>query len=127
MATHCQGHSLSLTIKSRTKVCAILRDVIGTVGEIRVLVKYLPKREKMLGSIVQNREGEFEISSRSDNQKLDKLCVTRWTIRAKCFKKILDNYKTLLELWGQSLKENLDVDIKSRIEGCKNQMILFKF
>ena len=81
----------------------------------------------MLGSIVQNREGEFEKSTRSDNQKLNKLCVIRWTIRAKCFKKILDNYKTSLELWGQSLKENLDVDIKSRIEGCKNQMILFKF
>ena len=69
---------------------------------------------------MENIEGEFEESARSDNQKLDKLCATRLTIRAKCFKNILDNYKALLELWQQSLKENLDLDTKSRIGGCKN-------
>ena len=56
--------------------------------------------------MVENIEREFEESSRSVNQKLDKLCVTRWTIRAKSFKKILDNYEALLELWKQSLEEN---------------------
>ena len=49
MATHSQGHSLSLAIKSITKDCTILRDVMGNVGEICVLVKYSFKREKMLG------------------------------------------------------------------------------
>ena len=33
----------------------------------------------------------------------------------------------MLELLEQSLKEILDIDTKSRIEGCKNQMKLFKF
>ena len=56
----------------------------------------------MLGSIVENIEGELEESSRSDNQKFDKICVTTWTIRVKCFKKVLDNYEALLELWEQS-------------------------
>ena len=106
MATHFQWNSLSLAIKSLTKDCTILLDVMGTVGEIWVCVKYPPKREKMLVSIVENIEGEFEKSSRSDNQKPDKLCVTKWTIWAKCFKKILDSYKTLLELWEQSLTQN---------------------
>lgn len=64
----------------------------------------------MLGSIVENIQKEFEKSSRSYNQTLDKLCVTRWTIRAKCFKMILDNCEALLELCEQSLKENLDFD-----------------
>ena len=116
-----------LAIKLFTQDCTTLRDVMGTVGKICVLVKYSLKREKMLGSIVENKEGEFEKSCRSVNQNLDKLCVTRWTIRAKCFKKILDNYEALLELGEQSLKENLDFDTKSRNEGCKNQMKLFKF
>ena len=44
-----------------------------TVGEICVLVKYSPKQDRMLGSTVQNIEEEFEKSSRSDNQKFDKL------------------------------------------------------
>ena len=86
-----------------------------------VLFKYSPKREKMLGSMMENIEKEFEESSRSDNQKLDKLCVTRWIIRGKCFKKILDNYKTLLELWEQSLKENLDFKQNRESGGIKTK------
>ena len=43
IATHCQGHSLSLVIKPLTKYCTILHDVIETVVEICVLVKYTPK------------------------------------------------------------------------------------
>ena len=38
MTTHCQEHSLSLAIKSLTKDCTILRNTLGTVGEICVLV-----------------------------------------------------------------------------------------
>ena len=86
-----------------------------------VLFKYSPKREKMLGSMMENIEKEFEESSRSDNQKLDKFCVTRWIIRGKCFKKILDNYKTLLELWEQSLKENLDFRQNRESGGIKTK------
>ena len=100
---------------------------MGTVGEICVLVRYSPKGEQILGSKVENIEGEYQESSRPDNQKLDKLCVTRWTIRAKRLKKILDNYEALLELWEQSLKKNLDFETKSRIGGCKSQIELFKF
>ena len=103
IVTHCQGHSLSLAIKSLTKDCTILRDIMTTLGEICVLVKYSPKLEKIQGIIVENIEGEFEESSRSDNQKLDKPWVTRWTIRAKYFRKIL------------------------RIGNCKNQIKLVKF
>lgn len=126
VATHCQGHSLSLAIKTLTKDCRILSETMGTVGEICVLVKYSPKRETMLGAIMENIEGEFE-ELRPGYQKLDKLCATRWTVRSKCFKKILENYQALLELWDQSLAEQLDSDTKARIIGCKSQMESFKF
>ena len=46
--THCQGHLLSLAVKPLTKECPILRDTIDTVRKICVLVKYYPKREKVL-------------------------------------------------------------------------------
>ena len=91
----------------------------------------LNQTRKDVRSIVENIERESEESSRSVNQKLDKLCVTRWAIRAKCFKKILDNYEALLELWKQSLEENLDFDTKSRIKGALMQIWksphIFKF
>ena len=59
MATHCKGHS-SVAIKSLTKDGTILHDVMGTVGEICVLVKYSTKREKVLGSIVETTDEGFE-------------------------------------------------------------------
>ena len=108
------------SLKSLTKYCAILCDLMGTVGKICVLVKYSTKQEKMLESIVENMEGEVEESSRSNGQNFNKLCLTRWTIKAKCFKKILKSYEVLSELWGQSLKMQI------RIEGSKRQMSLFK-
>ena len=84
----------------------------------------------MLGSLVENIEGEFEESSKYDNQKLDKLCVTRWTIRAKCFKKFLNNYKALWEWWKQSLKENLNFHKKNKNCGLQkpkeNFQVLFR-
>ena len=39
IATHCQGHSLSLLVKSLTKECPILRDTMRTVGKMCILVK----------------------------------------------------------------------------------------
>ena len=51
-----------MAIKSLTKDCTILRDVMGTVGEICVLVKYSAKREKVLGSIVETIDEGFEES-----------------------------------------------------------------
>ena len=77
---HCQGHSLNLAIKSLTKECDILNKTMGTVGQICVLVKFSPKREKMLGEIKEDIEGEFEDDIGQKKEKLDKLSVTRWTV-----------------------------------------------
>ena len=79
IATYCQGHSLSLAVKSFTKDCKILRDTVGTVGEICVLVNYSPKQKKLLGKRTDNIEVKFD--KETTNQpasKLEKLCVTRW-------------------------------------------------
>ena len=63
IATHCQDHSLSLAVKSLTKECSILRDTMGKVGEICVLVKYSPKHQKMLGKLTENMEGHSILMS----------------------------------------------------------------
>ena len=54
LSIHCHGHSLSLSIKDANKQCKILNDAMGTVGEITVLIKFSPKREKMLWAINKN-------------------------------------------------------------------------
>lgn len=123
---HCLGHSLSLSVKSLTAECSILRDTMGTAGEICVLVKYSPKREKLLGKINENIEGDSDDLNKQAS-KLDKLSATRWTVRANCFKKIIENYDPLMDLWKQSLKDKPDAETKARIIGCKKQMESFNF
>ena len=59
VVTHCHGHSLSLSLKSLTSKCNILKDTMSTAREICILVKYSPKREKILGKIVKNFEGDL--------------------------------------------------------------------
>ena len=128
LTTHCFGHSLSLAVKDLTANCKILGDTMGTVGEITVPIKFSPKREKMLGSLIDNVEG-VEETDKGDSKgaSLDKLCATRWTVRANCFQKIIDRYSSLQQLWEACLEESLTRDVRSRIIGCQCQMKTFAF
>ena len=81
LATHCHCHSLNLTIKSTTEQCQLLRDTLDTVCGICRLVKYSPKREKLLGNIQDNIEGEYQTTT------IDKLHPIRWTVCADCYRK----------------------------------------
>ena len=126
LVTHCQGHSLSLAVKDLTACCKILCDTMNTVREICILANYSPKRENILGRMQENFEGNFD--SYTDNfLALEKLCPTRWTVRASCFQKIIDNYCLLLKLWDECLKASLDVETRSRVIGCKAQVKTFNF
>ena len=120
-----------MSVKDLTQESKILKETMGTVGEICILVKYSPKREILLGEIQSNikeiTEGEEEFVKRTVTT-LDKLCPTRWTVRAKCYQKIIDNYESLMELWQTSLKNGkLVFDVKSRITECLAQMCKFRF
>ena len=95
LVTHCQGHSLSLTVKDLTACFKILHDTMSTVREISVLVKYSPKRENILGRMQENFEGSFDPDS-DKFSALEKLCPTRWTVRVSYFQKIIDNCCLLL-------------------------------
>lgn len=127
--THCHGHSLSLAVKDLTSSCDILSNTMATVGEICVLIKYSPKREKVLGTLDEDIEGEL-CESETQNQKpvsIDKLCKTRWTVRASCFNKIFERYHALQSLWKVCLSETLESEVRARIIGCRAQMETFNF
>ena len=55
--THCHVHSLSLRVKDTTKNCKLLSDTKDTAKESVSLIKFLPKRENLLGEIKENLEG----------------------------------------------------------------------
>ena len=112
-------------MKSLTNECDILRDTLSVVGEICILVKFSPKRENLRGNINDNIEkGQEDVEQ---IKKLTKLSTTRWTVRAKCMKRILDNYQSLMQLWEECLEERLDQETRARIICCKSQMESFYF
>ena len=84
---------------------------MSVAGEIFILVKYSPKREKTSGKIIENIEGD--LSKELSAGKISKISTTRWIVRATCFQNIIDNYVTLFKLWEQCLNESLDFDTKS--------------
>ena len=124
--THCHGHSLSLGIKDVTKASKILSNTMDTAKEITTLIKYSPKRECSLGQIKENLEQEDESDSAACGGIVS-LCPTRWTVRAACFRRILDNYSALMEEWRVSLEDKLQPDVRGRIVGCQAQMQTFDF
>ena len=52
--THCHGHSLSLSVKDTIKDCKLLSDTMDTAKEVVTLIKFSPKRERLLGEIKEN-------------------------------------------------------------------------
>ena len=126
--SHCQGPSLSLSVKDTTKASRLLGNVMGTVAEITTLVKYSPKREQLLGSVKENIEIEHGDNDVLDQvESLSKLCATRCTVRATTMRKVMTNYQPLFDLWDLCLEENLDRETRSRIVGCQSQMTTFRF
>ena len=68
----------------------------GTVGEIIVLIKFSPKRGKMLGSLIENVLGVKENETVCHKEEsLNKLCATCWRVRARCLQKIITHYSSI--------------------------------
>ena len=56
---------------------------------------------------------------------LTKFCATRWTVRATCFQRVIDNYDALLKLWNDCLEMRLESDVRGRVIGYQAQMKKF--
>ena len=55
------------------------------------------------------------------------LCPTRWTVRAKSLRSIIDNFETLQILWDWSLDNCDDTEMKARIRGVDANMQTFEY
>lgn len=53
LATHCQGHSLNLGIKTTMSNSKLMKDVMGTVTEIVSLVKNTLRKEKICSEVLK--------------------------------------------------------------------------
>ena len=65
---------------------------MDVVFEISKLLQYSPKRTTAFKDI------KAEVSPDSVGFRV--LCPTRWTVRNKTFRSVIDNYSALIELWN---------------------------
>ena len=92
---------------------------MDTAGEISVVIKFSPKREKLLENLKEQIKNSEQITS----YKITKLPTTRWTVRASALLWIIENYSYIMELWNECLiNENLPTEIKSEFLVTKSQM-----
>ena len=61
---------------------------MSTMRDICVLVKYSRKQGNILGRMPENFEGNFDPDTDKFSAR-EKLCPTRWTLRAFVFKRSL--------------------------------------
>ena len=109
-------------MKHATKGSKILTDAMEITKEIVQLIKLSPKREQMLGVIKDNLERETD-ENEEEEPDLAKFSATHWTVRAKCFNRILKNYQALQERRNECLKQGgLSAKIKACVVGCQAQM-----
>jgi len=101
------------------KQCKLTRDVLDVTHEISKLVKFSPKRNAIFDKIKE------ELSPDAPSFRV--LCPTRWTVRAKSLKSVLDNYAVLQQLWECVLDSRVDPDVRARVIGVQAQMETFDY
>ena len=123
--THCHGHSISLSVKEITKRSKALGNTMGAAEEIVVFIKYSSKRENILGCIKEQMEFKSEPEEKTND--ITKLSQTRWTVRATCLQRVIDNYEALMKVWIHCLDNGkMESELKGRIIGVKTQMESFE-
>ena len=71
---------------------------MSNTNEIVKLVKYSPKRENLLGELKKNLYYEDGENKDVVAGGLTSFSTTRWTVRAICFERVIDNYDAIIKL-----------------------------
>ena len=84
---HCAAHILQLCLQDISSNAITIREALNFCTELYQLIKLSPKRLHLFEDI-QN-------CNNPNGPTLKPTCPTRWTVRNKSFKSILDNFETL--------------------------------
>ena len=117
--THCYGHSLNLAASDTVQKCKTMKSALETTNEITKLVKYSPRRERLLD--------EIEDNIAPGTPGIQVLCPTRWTVRTDSMLSIIQNYTVLNDLWEKACDVVGDTETIARIHGVAAQMASLTF
>ena len=90
------------------------RCFIDTTYEVTKLIKQSPRRDRVFERI------KAQLTPGATSVRM--LCATRWTVWAKAFKSIAENYAALQDYWNEVLPPMSDPEMKNRINGVAYQM-----
>ena len=73
-----------------------------------------------------NEQVEFESEPEEKANDITKLSQTRWTVRATCLQRVIDNYEALMKLWIHCLdSKKMESELKGRIIGVMQSFELY--
>ena len=116
---HCYAHSLNLACQDSIRKCKLVNDVLDMTYEVTKLIKFSPRRDRVLERI------KAQVTPGGTSVRM--LCTTRWTVRAKAFRSIIENYTSLQDCWDEVLPLTTDSEMKNRINGAAYQMGTFNY
>ena len=86
---HCSAHCINLVTEASLSSSPFVRDALGLVNEIGSLSSQSGKFQVILKSTSTSQYGNFA--------SIKPLCPTRWTVRVKAVRHVLDQYEAILE------------------------------
>jgi Domain of unknown function (DUF4371)/hAT family C-terminal dimerisation region len=120
---HCCAHSLNLALQDATRSCTVVRDILDFVREVVNFVRASPNRSRVFARL----RSEFsEVSlSHTPTTGLRPLCPTRWSVRSKAIRSIVDNYEALRDTFEEISQTNTD-ESGSKASGFLRRMNTFE-
>ena len=123
--THCHSHSISLSVKEVNKTIKSPERHYGCCRRNSGAHQWLSKTGKH--PWLYNEQVEFESEPEEKANDITKLSQTRWTVRATCLQRVIDNYEALMKVWIHCLDNGkMESELKGRIIGVKTQMESFE-
>ena len=115
MYIHCFCHSLNLAVQDTSIKLSVVRDALSTIQELSHLIKYSGKRKALLEKI------RIDLSC-DDGPSLRPLCNTRWTVKAKSFLSVLNNYEALMQTMAEIVQDkNSNFEVTSKAGGIQKK------
>ncbi|XP_053323828.1 zinc finger MYM-type protein 1-like [Spea bombifrons] len=113
---HCGAHCTNLVMQAAAHQCPIMEDALMCVQDLGNLFGQSVKCRTTFSEIVQREaEGPLKVIH------IKPLCPTRWTVRVKSVKKVLDNYELILQTLEEFANSRGSGDVHSRARGLLQQ------
>ena len=114
---HCTNHSLDLALQEVAKENSLVRDALEHVRTTANFVRGSGKRRQQFDDICQEIGNACD-SGDSVFSKINSICPTRWTVRVRGLRAMIQNWQPLTLLFEQlSEDKSLKAEVRATAQG----------